>query len=309
MPIKVCNDLPSAQTLLNEGIFIMPESRALTQDIRPLRIAILNIMPTKQQTEAQLMRLIGNSPLQIEIVFLYPSTYTSKHTSAKYLSTFYKTFDDVCDEKFDGLIITGAPVEGMEFEQVKYWDEFTRILEWGKKNVYATLYICWGAQAGLYYHYGIKKYPLEKKMSGVFAHTIDNPVALTRGFDDIFYVPHSRYTEVRREDIEKNPKLTIITSSRESGVHTVMAKSGRRIFVTGHSEYDPLTLKSEYDRDIKKGLNIDPPKNYFENGDPNLPPIVTWRGHATLFFNNWLNYYVYQETPYDVHSIKSDENV
>lgn len=303
MPIKVSNRLPSAQTLKKEGIFIMPESRACAQDIRPLKIAILNIMPTKEQTETQLMRLLGNSPLQIEVVFLHPGSYVPKNTSIKYLKTFYKTFEDVKNEKFDGLIITGAPVETMEYEDVAYWKELTQIFDWSKTNVYSTLYICWGAQAGLYYHYGIPKYQLDKKMFGVFEHTVDERLPLTRGFDDIFYVPHSRHSTVRREDVEANPKLTIVTSSKESGVHTVLAKGGRRIFVMGHAEYDPLTLKGEYDRDVALGLNINVPVNYYPNDDPSKMPIVRWRGHANLFFNNWLNYYVYQETPYDVQNI------
>jgi homoserine O-succinyltransferase len=305
MPIKVPDNLPAAEILSNEDIFIMHEERAVHQDIRPLRIALLNLMPTKIATEIQILRLLGNTPLQVEMVFLHPESYTSKNTPQEYLIRFYNTFREVKGEKFDGLIITGAPVEQMEFEEVAYWEELKEIMDWSVHNVFSTLHICWGAQAGLYHHYGVPKYPLEKKVFGVFHHYVTKKnVKLLRGFDDEFYVPVSRHTEVRREDIEKVPELEILSESKESGVYLVTAKNGRQIFVTGHAEYDPLTLKWEYERDLQKGLDIDIPKNYFPGDDPNQLPKVNWRGHANLLFSNWLNYYVYQETPYDLNEIE-----
>ncbi|MHC6179923.1 homoserine O-acetyltransferase MetA [Clostridium sp. JNZ X4-2] len=305
MPIKIKDDLPAAEILNNENIFVMPENVAFHQDIRPLKIAILNLMPIKITTEVQLLRLIGNTALQIEVELLHPKTHISKNTSEEYLTNFYKTFDDVKDEKFDGLIITGAPIEHLEFQQVNYWKELEDIMEWSIHNVYSTLHICWGAQAGLYYHYDIPKYILKEKMFGVFKHkVVQKGVKLLRGFDDEFFAPHSRYTEVRREDIEKVDELTILAQSEEAGVYLILAKNGRQIFVTGHSEYDPLTLKSEYLRDIAKGSNIKIPKNYFPQDDPEKEPVVKWRGHSNLLFSNWLNYYVYQETPYDLNEMR-----
>lgn len=305
MPIKIQDDLPAAEILINENIFVMPENRAFHQDIRPLKVAILNLMPTKATTEVQLLRLIGNTPLQIEIELLHTKTHVSKNTSEEHLIKFYKTFDDVKHEKFDGLIITGAPVEQMKFEEVNYWEELKEIMEWSKNNVYSTLHICWGAQAGLYYHYGIPKYDLKEKMFGVFPHRINiKNTKLLMGFDDEFYVPHSRHTEVKKEDIEKVEELSILSESEDSGVYVVSTKGGRQIFITGHSEYDPLTLKSEYDRDVNKGLDIKVPKNYYPQDNPQKEPMVKWRGHANLLFSNWLNYYVYQETPYDLEEIK-----
>ena len=305
MPIKIPNALPATQTLINENIFVMTETRALTQDIRPLRVAVLNLMPTKIVTETQLARLLGNTPLQVEFELLNTSSHKAKNTDESHMLAFYKTFDDVKDCKFDGLIITGAPVEQMEFEQVEYWDELCAVMEWSKTNVHSTFHICWGAQAGLYYHYGIKKYPLEKKLFGVFPHTVERRSSmLLRGFDDEFMVPHSRYTTVRREDIEAVPELKILASSPEAGVYAISTEGGRQIFITGHSEYDRDTLKNEYLRDKNAGLPIDVPKNYFPNDDDTLEPRVTWRGHANLIYSNWLNYYVYQTTPYDISAIK-----
>lgn len=304
MPINIPSNLPAFETLQNENIFVMSEERARTQDIRPLKIAIMNLMPTKIVTETQILRLIGNSPLQVDVQLLHPKTYESKNTPKEHLRLFYKTFDDVKDQKFDGLIITGAPVEKMEFEEVDYWEELKAVMDWSVTNVFSTFHICWGAQAGLYHHYGIKKYPLEKKMFGVFPHTVNEKyVKLFRGFDDVFYVPQSRHTEVRKEDIEKVESLKILSESPESGVYIVMSKDVKQIFVTGHSEYDANTLRDEYFRDLNKGLDIDLPKNYFINDNPNNPPIVNWRSHANLLYVNWLNYYVYQETPYDLDSM------
>ena len=299
MPIKIPNELPAVEILTKENIFIMDEHRAIRQDIRELKIVILNLMPIKQVTETQLLRLLGNTPLQIEITLLHPKTHVSKNTSQDYLLTFYKTFDEIKDEKFDGMIITGAPIEHLPFEEVTYWEELTQIMEWSKIHVTSTFHICWGAQAGLYYHYGIPKYPLSEKMFGIFPHTLENPqVKLLRGFDDQFDVPQSRHTEVRREDIEKVHQLDLLSTSEEAGVYLVISKDRKQIFVTGHSEYDPLTLKEEYERDRKKGLDIQIPKHYFPQDDPTKYPLVRWRGHANLLFSNWLNYYVYQETPY-----------
>ncbi|HHZ19854.1 MAG TPA: homoserine O-succinyltransferase [Firmicutes bacterium] len=305
MPIKIPNNLPAAEVLNSENIFVMDEDRAYHQDIRPLRIAILNIMPTKITTETQLLRLIGNTPLQVEPVLLHTKSYLPKHTPEEHLNAFYKTFDEVQGEKFDGMIITGAPVEHMEFNEVAYWDELKGIMDWTRHNVFSTLHICWGAQAGLYHHYGVPKYPLPEKMFGVFSHYVcKKNVKLLRGFDDIFYAPHSRHTEIRREDIEKVPELEILAESPEAGVYIVASKDGRGIYVTGHSEYDPLTLKTEYERDVARGLSIAVPKHYFPDDDPTKEPIVCWRSHANLLFANWLNYYVYQETPYDLNEIK-----
>lgn len=304
MPIKIPDNLPAFEVLNSEKIFVMPEDRAFHQDIRPLKIAILNLMPNKIVTETQLFRLIGNSPLQVEIVLLHPKSHTSRNTPEEHLINFYNTFEEVKEQKFDGLIITGAPVEQMEFEEVNYWEELTHIMEWSNHNVYSTFHICWGAQAGLYYHYGIPKYPLDKKIFGVYSHTFNRKhVNLFRGFDDEFYAPHSRHTEVRRQDIEKVKELEILSESDEAGIYIVKAKSGRQIFITGHSEYEPLTLKAEYERDVVKGLGIQVPKNYFPDDNPLKEPVVKWRGHANMLFSNWLNYYVYQETPYDLERL------
>lgn len=305
MPIKVPDHLPAKKVLADEHIFVMGEDRAFHQDIRPLHIAILNLMPLKEITEVQLLRLLGNTPLQIEVVLLHPNSHDSKNTSASHLQSFYHVFDEIKDRKFDGFIITGAPIEELAFEEVNYWAELVEIMEWTKTNVTSTLHICWGAQAGLYYHYGIPKYPLPEKMFGVFPHKVTGRrVDLLRGFDDEFYVPHSRHTEVRREDILQVPKLEIFSESAESGVYIVSTHNGRRIFVMGHSEYDPLTLKEEYDRDIAKGMDILPPRHYFPGDDPTKPPIVKWRSHSNLLFSNWLNYYVYQETPYELEKLQ-----
>lgn len=305
MPIKIPNNLPAAEILSSENIFVMSADRAFHQDIRPLKIAILNLMPTKINTETQILRLLGNSPLQVEIVLLHPESHLSKNTPEEHLVNFYKTFTEIKDQKFDGLIITGAPVETMEFETVDYWEELTLIMDWAFHNVYSTLYICWGSQAGLYHHFGIPKRPLSNKMFGVFRHKVcKRYVKLLRGFDDVFFAPHSRYTTILKEDIEKIPELQILAESEEAGVYIVITKDGRHIFVSGHSEYDPHTLKGEYDRDVAKGIPISVPKNYYPNDDPTQEPIVTWRSHANLLFVNWLNYYVYQETPYDLNEIK-----
>lgn len=306
MPINLPNNsLPAVETLTGENIFVMNEDRARQQDIRPLRIAILNLMPTKIATETQLLRLLGNSPLQVDIVLLHPGSYESKNTQREHLEAFYTTFAEIRDQRFDGLIITGAPVEQMDFEQVDYWPELVQIMDWSLRNVYSTLHICWGAQAALYHHYGIAKYPLPAKQFGVFAHRVcRRNTMLLRGFDDRFYAPHSRHTEVRRADIERVPELEILAESDEAGVYILKTRGGRQVFVTGHSEYDPLTLKAEYDRDISRGLEIEIPKNYFEDDDPAKPPVVTWRAHANLFFSNWLNYHVYQETPYDLGQLQ-----
>jgi len=305
MPIKVPDNLPAKEILTRENIFVMDESVAYHQDIRELQIAILNLMPNKQATEVQLLRLLGNTPLQIEITLLHMKTHTSKNTSAEYLLNYYTVFEKIADKKFDGMIITGAPVEHMEFEQVTYWNELSEIMKWTKKNVMSTFHICWGAQAGLYYHYGVPKYPLPKKMFGVFPHTIAKKAAvtLTRGFDDVFYVPHSRHTEIRREDVLKVNQIDIISESEVSGVYMVASEDGRQIFITGHSEYDPNTLKDEYERDLAKGDDIDAPVNYFIGGDPANKVNVSWRGHSNLLFTNWLNYYVYQSTPYNLSEL------
>ena len=284
---------------------MMDTTRAASQDIRPLRIAVLNLMPLKITTETDLVRLLSNSPLQIELSFMKVRSHTSKNTPVEHMKAFYTDFEEMRHHKYDGFIITGAPVEHMDFEEVGYWEEMTEIFEWARHNVTSTLYICWAAQAGLYHHYGIPKHPLEKKMFGIFKHHVNNPeLPLFRGFDDEFSIPHSRHTEVRREDMERCPELDILAESEESGVSVVMARGGREIFLTGHSEYSPLTLDTEYKRDLGKGLPIDMPKHYYRNDDPSQPPVVTWRGHANLLFNNWLNYYVYQETPYRLEDIQ-----
>lgn len=301
MPIKIPDALPAKEILSGENIFVMDDSKAYHQDIRPLRIAIMNIMPTKETTETQLLRLLGNSPLQVEITLLHPSSHTSKNTSQEHLEAFYKTFDEVRHRRFDGMIITGAPVEQMEFEDVNYWDELQEIMNWSKTNVTSTLHICWASQAGLYHHFGVPKWDLAKKCFGVFPHTLNQQnVKLLRGFDEVFYVPQSRHTEVRREDIESIDDLEILSESEESGIYLVATKDGRQIFVTGHSEYDPYSLKWEYERDIAKGMDMEIPKHYYPNDDPSRVPPAVWRAHANLLFSNWLNYYVYQETPYDI---------
>ena len=305
MPIQIPNDLPAAQTLQQENIFVMDHQRACTQDIRPLQILLLNLMPTKIVTETQLSRLLGNTPLQVQLELMTMSTHQSKNVSQEHLLSFYKTFDQIKDRRFDGMVITGAPVEQMDFEQVDYWPELCRIMEWSKTHVHSTLHICWGAQAGLYYHYGIQKRPLPEKLFGVYPHHADYKRAiLLRGFDDEFWVPHSRHTTVAREDIEGAEGLKILASSQEAGVYAVMNGQGRQIFITGHSEYDPDTLKREYLRDKDLGLPIHVPANYFPEDDDRREPIVRWRGHANLLFSNWLNYFVYQTTPYDIMSIR-----
>ncbi len=305
MPINVPDKLPAIDILRKEFIFIMKESEAKHQDIRPLKIAIMNIMPVKITTETHLLRLLANTPLQLEIDLIHPNTHTSKNTPVEHLQTFYKTFNNIKDKKYDGLIITGAPVEHLEFEDVTYWNELKELMEWAEHHVTSTLYICWAAQAGLYYHYNIPKYPIDKKMFGVFYHKVNNRNSnIVRGFDDYFLAPHSRHTEVRRKDIEKIKELNIVSESDEAGIYIVVSKDRKKVFVTGHSEYDPYTLKEEYERDIQKGLQIDIPKHYFPNDDPSKPPIVKWRSHANLLFTNWLNYFVYQITPFDLNKIK-----
>ena len=305
MPIKIPNLLPATSVLQSENIFVMTETRALTQDIRPLRIALLNLMPNKIQTETQLARLLGNTPLQIELELIHTKTHESKNTSREHLLSFYKTFDDIKDQNFDGMIITGAPVEHLPFEEVEYWDELCEIMEWTKTHVTSTFHICWGAQAGLYYHYGIKKYPLDHKMFGIFEHHVDHKGAiLFRGFDDVFLAPHSRHTGIKREELEAVPALKILASSDVAGVYAVMTDQGRQVFITGHSEYDADTLKNEYERDRSQGLEIAVPENYFPDDDPSKDPRVTWRSHANLLYSNWLNYIVYQTTPYDITEIK-----
>ncbi len=304
MPIRIPNDLPAAGTLQRENIFVMPQDRALTQDIRPLEIVLLNLMPTKVATETQLSRLLGNTPLQVNLELMHTTSHKAKNVSEDHMLAFYKRFDELKHRKFDGMVITGAPVEHMEFEEVDYWQELTEIMEWSKTHVHSTFHICWGAQAGLYYHYGIRKHQLPEKLFGVYAHKADYKRSiLLRGFDDTFYVPHSRHTTVHRADIEAVPGLKIIASSEEAGVYAVMSKEGRQIFITGHSEYDPETLRTEYLRDKNLGLPIQPPVNYFPEDDDTKDPIVRWRGHANLLFSNWMNYFVYQTTPYDIMTI------
>ncbi len=301
MPIKIPDLLPATSVLESENIFVMTELRALRQDIRPLRLLVLNLMPTKIVTETQLLRKLSNTPLQIEIELLRTLSHVSKNTVDEHLESFYTSFDKVKDKRYDGMIITGAPVENLDFNDVDYWDELCEIMEWSKTNVYSTLHICWGAQAALNYHYNIPKFQLEQKMFGVYPHyTLDKKLPLFRGFDEIFFVPHSRHTEVHTEDIAACPDLKIISLSEEAGVFGVMSKNERQIFIMGHPEYDADTLAAEYFRDINKGLDIAVPKNYFPNDDPTLPPVVTWRAHGQLLYGNWLNYYVYQTTPYDL---------
>ena len=304
MPVKIPETLPARKILEGEGIFVMDEDRALHQDIRALQVAILNLMPTKIATETQLLRLLGNSPLQVEITLLRTDSHESKNTPQEHLLAHYLTFDDVRDRKFDGLIITGAPVEQMPFEHVDYWSELQAIMDWSETNVFSTFHICWGAQAGLYHRYGVPKYQLDHKMFGVFPHNVlSRSEKILRGFDDVFLAPHSRHTEIRVEDVERVPDLKLLAVSDEAGVYIVASRDGRNIYITGHSEYDPLTLKAEYDRDVAKGLPIHVPLNYYPNNDPAREPQVRWRGHANLLYTNWLNYHVYQETPFDVDEI------
>ncbi|MBE6817371.1 MAG: homoserine O-succinyltransferase [Ruminococcaceae bacterium] len=304
MPIRIDNELPAKQSLEMENIFVMSNLRADTQDIRPLKIIILNLMPTKLETETQLLRLLSNSPLQLDVEFLQVATHKAKNVSKNHMDKFYQTFDEVKNNRYDGMIITGAPIEHLEFEEVDYWDELCAIMEWSKKNVYSVWHICWGAQAGLYYHYGIKKYKLEKKLFGVFPHyCLDDTHPLMRGMDDIYYAPHSRHTEIRRQDIAQVKDLQILSYSDEAGVHIVSDMECRKFFVTGHSEYDRDTLAKEYYRDVNKGLKIDKPVNYFPNDDDKLVPKMIWRTTANLLMNNWLNYFVYQKTPYDLNNL------
>ncbi len=308
MPIKIPNNLPAVKTLESENIFVMTENRAITQDIRPLKILVLNLMPKKIETETQFARLLGNSPLQVEMELIHTRSHQSKNVAEEHLLAFYKTFDDVKDQTFDGMVITGAPVEHLEFEEVEYWQELTQIMEWSKTHVHSTLHVCWGAQAGLYYHYGIQKYGVPEKMFGVFPHRVEYKQSiLFRGFDDVFMVPQSRHTTVLREDIEKISELKILASSQETGVYAVYSKNGRQIFITGHSEYDADTLKNEYLRDLSQGKPIKKPKNYFPNDDETQPPLVSWRSHAHLLFSNWLNYFVYQSTPYDLKKVPENK--
>ena len=307
MPIRIPNDLPAAGTLQQENIFVMPQDRAIKQDIRPLEIVLLNLMPTKIATETQLSRLLGNTPLQVNLELMHTSSHKSKNVSQEHLLSFYKSFDELKDRKFDGMVITGAPVELMDFEEVDYWPQLCKSMQWSKTHVHSTFHICWGAQAGLYYHYGINKQPLPEKLFGVYPHQVEYKRSiLLRGFDDRFWVPHSRHTTISRADIEAIPELKILASSEEAGVYAVMNKGGRQIFVTGHSEYDPETLKTEYLRDKNQGLSISVPENYFPNDDDTCDPIVRWRGHANLLFSNWLNYFVYQTTPYDIMTIGNE---
>lgn len=305
MPIKIPNELPATRVLEDENIFVMTETRAITQDIRPLRILLLNLMPTKIDTETQLSRLLSNTPLQVELYLMHTATHKSQNVSEEHLTSFYRTFSEYKDEYFDGMVITGAPVEKLEFEDVDYWEELCEIMEWSKSHVHSTFHICWGAQAGLYYHYGVRKHMLDKKMFGIFPHKADYVRSiLLRGFDDVFPVPHSRHTTVLREDIEKVPELKILASSEEAGVYAISSKNGRQIFITGHSEYDRGTLEREYLRDKNAGLPIGVPKNYYPNDDDTKEPMVSWRSHANLLYSNWLNYFVYQTTPYDLKEIK-----
>jgi len=305
MPIKIPTGLPAGDILHSENIFVMDEIRAMAQDIRPLKLAILNLMPTKITTETQIIRLLSNTPLQIELTLLKTATHASANTSAEHMEAFYRTFDDIRDEKFDGLIITGAPVENLDYTEVDYWDELCEIMAWSKTNVFSTLHICWAAQAGLWYHYGIPKHELKEKMFGVFSHVPLQPAhPLLRGFDEVFQAPHSRHTEVRREEILQCPKVEILSESVEAGVYIVASKKRRLFFVTGHSEYDAGTLAAEYFRDKNKGLPIAIPRHYFPADDPTLPPRNTWRSHAHLLFSNWLNYFVYQATPFDLKKLE-----
>lgn len=304
MPLRLPDKLPAIEFLKHENIFVLGDERANSQDIRPLRIVVLNLMPLKITTETDLIRLLSNSPLQLDIQFMKVKAHTSKNTPVEHMQAFYRDFEKMADEKFDGMIITGAPVEHLEYEQVNYWEEVSGIFDWARTHVTSTLYICWAAQAGLYHHYGVPKYALPEKMFGIFPQTPLCPsLPIFRGFDDVFYMPHSRHTELRREDILAVPELSLIAESPQSGVGMVMARGGREIFITGHSEYSPYTLDTEYKRDQGKGLPIKMPLNYYRNDDPSQPPLVTWRAHGNLLFQNWLNYYVYQETPYDINDI------
>ena len=305
MPLRLPDKLPAINLLKKENIFVMDNTRATSQDIRPLRIVILNLMPLKITTETDLVRLLSNTPLQMEIYFMKLKSHTSKNTPIEHMMMFYKDFDVLAKEKFDGMIITGAPIEHLEFEEVEYWEEISKIFAWADTHVTSTMYICWAAQAGLFYHYGIPKYHLSKKMFGIFKqYTLQPQIPLFRGFDDNFSMPHSRHTEVRREDIDKHKELEIVAESSESGVSIVMARGGRQIFVTGHMEYSPYTLDSEYRRDLGKRDDVEMPKNYYKDNDPHQAPLVTWRAHANLMFSNWINYYIYQETPYNIEDIE-----
>lgn len=305
MPLRIPDKLPAIDILKKENIFVMDDTRALTQDIRPLKIVILNLMPLKITTETDLIRLLSNTPLQIDITFMKLKSHTPKNTPIEHMLMFYKDFDVIKEEKFDGMIITGAPVENYAFEDVTYWPEITKIFEWSKSHVTSTLYICWAAQAGLYYHYNIPKYQLKKKMFGIFEqHCLNPKLPIFRGFDDVFYMPHSRHTEIRKKDILKEKRLQLVAESDYSGVSVVMANNGRQFFITGHMEYAPNTLDQEYRRDIGKRDDVDMPKNYYKSDNPENPPVVRWRAHANLFFTNWINYYVYQETPFDINQIK-----
>jgi homoserine O-succinyltransferase len=305
MPLNIPDRLPALEILQEENIFVMRETTAIHQDIRPLRIVILNLMPVKTTTETHILRLLSNSPLQVEVALLHTHDHISKNTSMEHLRSFYKTFREVRNQKFDGMIITGAPIEHLDFEEVDYWEELREIMDWTVHHVTSTMFICWGAQAGLYHFYNIPKYPLPKKMFGVFIHQVHDPkIPLVRGFDEEFLAPHSRHTEIRRSDIEKIPELTIVSESSEAGVYMVMTTGGRQIFITGHSEYDPDTLKNEYERDLKKGLPIEIPVNYYPENNPARPPMARWKSHANLLYYNWLNYYVYQITPYNINDIK-----
>lgn len=305
MPIRIPYSLPAAETLMKENIFVMDERRASTQDIRPLRIAILNLMPTKIVTETQLLRLLSNTPLQVDVCLLTPETHCSRNTSEEHLASFYTTFSAIREEKFDGMIITGAPVEYLPFEEVDYWGELCDIMRWTKTHVFSTMYVCWGAYAGLYYHHGIKKYPLEQKLSGIYRHTTRIPEhPLVRGFNTRFNAPHSRYSTVRAEDVEARKELLLLADSEEAGPFLIASADGRECYVTGHPEYDHDTLRKEYLRDTEKGLAIAPPQNYFPQDDPSLTPTNTWRAHAHLLYSNWLNYFVYQNTPYDIKEIR-----
>ncbi len=308
MPIKIPNNLPAVKTLESENIFVMTEKRAITQDIRPLKILLLNLMPKKIETETQLARLLGNTPLQVEMEFIHTKSHQSKNVAEEHLLAFYKTFDDIKDRYFDGMIITGAPVEHLAFEEVEYWAELCEIMEWTKTHVHSTFHICWGAQAGLYYHYGIQKHGVPEKMFGIFPHTVEYKQSiLFRGFDETFMVPQSRHTTVNRADIEKVKALKILSSSKQTGVYAVSSKNGRQIFITGHSEYDADTLKNEYLRDLSQGKPIKIPVNYFPNDDATQAPIVSWRAHANLLYSNWLNYFVYQTTPYDIEEVPNQK--
>ena len=308
MPIKIPNDLPAVKTLADENIFVMTETRAITQDIRPLKILIVNLMPKKIETETQFARLLGNSPLQVEMELIHMKSHQSKNVAEEHLLAFYKTFDSVKHRNFDGMIITGAPVEHLEFEEVEYWQELCDIMEWSKTHVHSTFHVCWGAQAGLYYHFGIQKHPVPAKMFGIFPHVIEykNSI-LFRGFDDVFMAPQSRHTTILREDVERVKELKILSSAQKTGIYAVSTKNGRQIFVTGHSEYDADTLKNEYLRDLSLGKEILPPENYFQDNDPSKPPVVSWRAHANLLFSNWLNYFVYQSTPYNINEVKTND--